>query len=87
MSFGNATRESLAVIWRRMSDAMGQPRRHCFIQQHHRLIAQHAAGGYPLAPAPSLRVRAEAGFESLPEYFALVTGATAAPRSAQPVSV
>jgi MoaA/NifB/PqqE/SkfB family radical SAM enzyme len=74
MSFGNATREPLARIWTRMSDAMGNPRRQCFIQKHHRLLTQHTASGFPLKPETSLRVCAEAGFEPLPDYFALVTG-------------
>lgn len=74
MSFGNAVGEPLEAIWDRMTTAMGNPRRHCFIQKHHRLIASHAQGGYPLAPEESRKVCAEAGQEALPDYFALVTG-------------
>lgn len=75
LSFGNCTRESLAAIWTRMNDALGNPRRHCFIQQHHALIARHAQGHYPLPCETSLRVCREAGFEPLPDYFQMVTGA------------
>lgn len=75
MSFGHVLREPLPAIWNRMNDAMHNPRRHCFIQKHHGLIARHAVGQYPLQPEASLRVCAEAGAEPLPDYFAWVTGA------------
>ena len=74
LSFGNVTREPLPVIWERMNDSMGNPRRDCFIQKHHRLISQHAAGGYPLPPELSQQICAQAGKEPLPDYFALITG-------------
>ena len=72
MSFGNAAREPLDVIWSRMSGAMGNPRRHCFIQAHYRLLLKH--GGFPLPPDKSSLVCAEAGREALPDYFQLVAG-------------
>ena len=72
MSFGNAVREPLAAVWSRMSGAMGNPRRHCFIQAHHRLLLKH--GGFPLTPDQSCLVCAEAGREPLPDYFQFVTG-------------
>jgi MoaA/NifB/PqqE/SkfB family radical SAM enzyme len=76
LSFGNVTTTSLADIWRRMNLAMGDnPRRHCFIQRHHRLVAESADGqGFPLPPACSEAVCRAAGREPLPDYFALVTG-------------
>jgi MoaA/NifB/PqqE/SkfB family radical SAM enzyme len=70
MSFGNAARQPLDVIWSRMSEAMGNPRRHCFIQAHYRLLLKH--GGFPLPPDKSCLVCAEAGREPLPDYFQLV---------------
>jgi len=72
MSFGNAASQPLDVIWSRMSEAMGNPRRHCFIQAHHRLLLKH--GGFPLPPDKSCLVCAEAGREPLPDYFQLVAG-------------
>ena len=72
MSFGNAVREPLAAVWSRMSGAMGNPRRHCFIQAHHRLLLKR--GGFPLPPDQSCLVCAEAGPEPLPDYFQFVTG-------------
>jgi len=72
MSFGNAVREPLDIIWSRMSEAMGNPRRHCFIQAHYRLLLKH--GGFPLPPDKSCLVCAEAGREALPDYLQLVAG-------------
>jgi MoaA/NifB/PqqE/SkfB family radical SAM enzyme len=72
MSFGNAVREPLEAIWSRMSGAMGNPRRHCFIQAHYPLLLKH--GAFPLPPEKSCLVCAEAGREPLPDYFQLVTG-------------
>jgi MoaA/NifB/PqqE/SkfB family radical SAM enzyme len=74
MSFGNAAREPLELIWSRMSEAMGNPRRHCFIQAHHDLLLKHAGGHFPLPPEKSRLVCAEAGRGPLPDYFQLVTG-------------
>jgi len=74
MSFGNAAREPLALIWERMTAAFGAPRRRCFIQTHHGLLDKHAEGGVPLPLEASLRVCAEAGREPLPDYFKMVIG-------------
>ena len=75
LSFGNVTEKSLLSIWNTMNDAMVNPRRHCFIQKHHRLISKYATGQeYPLPPEISKKVCAEAGTEPFPDYFALVTG-------------
>lgn len=74
MSFGNAAREPLAQIWARMTDAMGNPRRHCFIQRHHALLWKHGGGEYPLSPEQSLAVCAETGREPLPDFFQLLAG-------------
>ncbi len=72
MSFGNARHEPLPAIWDRMTAAMGNPRRNCFVQSHHDLIAQHASGHFPLAPDESLCVCAKAGQGPLPDYFKLL---------------
>ena len=74
MSFGNAARQPLADIWSRMSEAMGNPRRHCLIQQNHTLLLKHGQGRFPLSPEQSLAVCAETGRVPLPDYFQLVTG-------------
>ncbi|HPC62502.1 MAG TPA: radical SAM protein [Verrucomicrobiota bacterium] len=74
MSFGNVTRAPLAQIWTTMSEAMGNPRRHCFIQRHYKLVRQHSQGRFPLPPDASLRVCAEAGREDLPDYFQQMLG-------------
>jgi MoaA/NifB/PqqE/SkfB family radical SAM enzyme len=72
LSFGNITNTSLLTIWEQMSDAMGEPRRHCFVQRHHRVIAQHAESGYPLTPEQSRKVCQQVGPEPLPDFFAMV---------------
>lgn len=75
LGFGNAAREPLETIWRRMNVAMGDnPRRDCFIRKHHACVACHASAGYPLPPDLSAAVCREAGAEPLPAYFAMVTG-------------
>ncbi len=75
MSFGNVRKQELKDIWRRMNRAMGDaPRRHCFIQKHHKLIASFAEKGYPLEPEQSEQVCRQAGSEPMPDYIALVTG-------------
>jgi MoaA/NifB/PqqE/SkfB family radical SAM enzyme len=74
MSFGNVGRVPLEQIWSQMSEAMGNPRRHCFIQQQHALLLKHGDGRFPLAPDQSLLVCAEAGREPLPDYFQLLSG-------------
>ena len=74
LGFGNIRSEPLAVSWERMNAAMGNPRRDCFIQKHHELIARHAEGGYPLPLERSLRVCEQAGHEPLPDYFKAILG-------------
>lgn len=74
MSFGNVTSENIVDIWNRMTGALGNPRRNCFIQRHHKLIEKYANRQYPLPMADSLRVCEEAGTEPLSDYFAMVTG-------------
>ncbi|MGD9366445.1 MAG: radical SAM protein [Desulfobacteraceae bacterium] len=74
LSFGNATSESLAAIWKKMNAAMGNPRRHCFIQKHHNLISEYKGHGFPIAPQISEKICREAGKEPLPDFFQLVTG-------------
>jgi hypothetical protein len=84
LSFGQVTQAPLAAIWDRMNDAMGNPRRHCFIQKHHSLIAQSSRTGYPLPLEQSQQVCAIAGKEPLPDYFALVTGTSKSQGDAPP---
>jgi MoaA/NifB/PqqE/SkfB family radical SAM enzyme len=74
MSFGRVASEPLALIWSRMNDAMGNPRRHCFVRKHHALISKYSNGTYPLSPDLSARVCAEAGQEELPDYFQQMLG-------------
>jgi MoaA/NifB/PqqE/SkfB family radical SAM enzyme len=75
LSFGNICREPIDSIWKRMSGAMGNPRRNCFIQKNHRLIREYAQNGdYPLKRETSLEICRRAGKEPMPDYFALVTG-------------
>lgn len=74
MSFGNITRVPLAEIWTTMSEAMGNPRRHCFVRTHHKLLLEHSQGRFPLAPETSLKVCAAAGREELPDYFQQMLG-------------
>lgn len=74
MSFGNAQDEDLKTIWGRMTAAMGNPRRNCFIRKNFRIIHKHSDGVYPVRPGTSLKICKEAGTEPLPDYFALVTG-------------
>ena len=71
LSFGSAADEPLADIWMRMNKAMGgAPRRHCFVQKNHDLIARHAADDqFPLSPEVSKEVLEKAGDEQLPDYF------------------
>jgi MoaA/NifB/PqqE/SkfB family radical SAM enzyme len=74
MSFGNADRVPLGQIWTEMSGAMGNPRRNCFVQKHYGLLVKHGNGCFPLTPAQSKIVCAEAGREPLPDYFQLLSG-------------
>lgn len=74
LSFGSLREEGLDVIWKRMSDAMRQPRRHCFIQTNATLVQRHATGrSLPLAHEVSCRIATEAPQEPLPDYFKVVT--------------
>ncbi len=76
MSFGNIAHEEFAAIWKRMTDAMGNPRRHCFIRKHHREINAlvNSSGEYPLSPQLSCRLCGEVEKEDFPDYFQMVTG-------------
>ena len=74
MSFGNVTQMPLARAWATMSEAMGSPRRHCFIRMNHALLLRHSDGKFPLPPEASLKVCAEAGKEELPNYFQQMLG-------------
>lgn len=72
LSFGNLTEEPLAVVWRRMIDAMGRPRRHCIVQKHHALFDEYAGRGFPVPPPTSIEVAARIPPEPLPDYYAMV---------------
>lgn len=75
LGFGSLRDEPLDKIWLRMNKAMGDnPRTHCFIQKHHRLVNQHAAEGFPLSVETSQKICDEVGAEPMPGYFAMVTG-------------
>lgn len=74
LSFGNVASAPLDPIWREMNEAMGNPRRHCFIRKNHSLVMKHCNGGFPLAPDLSRKVCAEAGPEKLPDFFQHMLG-------------
>lgn len=74
MSFGNITAQPMETIWERMTAAMGNPRRHCFIQKHHDLLLKHGGGHFPLSPEQSEAACHEAGQEDLPDYFQQIMG-------------
>ncbi len=76
LSFGNIGRESLETIWRRMNDALGEPRRECFVRCHAKRIAERTreTGEYPLSPETSCSLCKEIGFGTLPDYFRIATG-------------
>lgn len=81
LSFGNVQDEPLANIWQRMTDAMRQPRRNCFIQTNAALIRRYAEGhGFPLPTEVSLRILAESPEEPLPDYFQQATKPFGFPR-------
>ena len=71
-----AGKESLETIWRRMNDALGEPRRECFVRCHAKRIAERAreTGEYPLSPETSCSLCKEIGFGTLPDYFRIATG-------------
>lgn len=74
LSFGNVLTEPLETIWRRMSIAMRQPRRYCFVQTNGEIVQRQADGnGFPLPKELSCRIAAEAREDGLPDYFAVVT--------------
>ena len=76
LSFGNLAAEPLAAIWERMTTALGEPRRECFLRSHADLIEHYAdaTGEYPLAPETSCALCREVGYGTLPDYFRLTTG-------------
>lgn len=76
LSFGNVASAPLAELWARMNAAMGNPRRHCFVQRHRELLRRFAGEGaaLPLPPETSEAVCRAAGPEDFPDYFQLVTG-------------
>lgn len=78
LSFGNLRREALSTVWRRMNDALGEPRRDCFIRRHADAINAKVqqTGEYPLSPRHSCELCREVGFGTLPDYFRMVTGQT-----------
>jgi len=74
LSFGNVLNERLAVVWNRMTSAMGSMRCHCFMKANTALIRRHAGGEqFPLPPDMSCAIAAEAPCGPLPDYFQKVT--------------
>ena len=59
-------------------DALGEPRRDCFIRRHAGAINAKVqqTGEYPLSPQHSCELCREVGFGTLPDYFRMVTGQT-----------
>lgn len=77
LGFGSVANDSFKSIWDCMTEAMGNPRRHCFIQTHHKLIGEYADRHQaPYSPEISKEICKRAGFEPLPDYFAMVCGTT-----------
>ena len=76
MSFGCVEKQPLVEIWERMTKAMHNPRRNCFVQKNHKIIQKyyHETGELPLSPEISEKICAEAGTEPFPDYFKMVTG-------------
>jgi MoaA/NifB/PqqE/SkfB family radical SAM enzyme len=75
LSFGNIRKESLEIVYDRMSSVLQQPRRNCFIQTNATLIQLNAFGHeYPLQPEMSMKIAAESPVESLPDYYQFVAG-------------
>lgn len=46
LSFGNAQKEKISVIWKRMNTAFVTPRTSCFMVQHHKLISKYLDDGF-----------------------------------------
>lgn len=76
LSFGNALKEPLEEIWNKMTAAMGNPRRHCFIQANHKLLGDYNSVEHPLPYDISKEICAKAGNEGLPDYFAAMMNQT-----------
>lgn len=76
MTFGCIEEQPLAEIWERMSTAMHNPRRNCFVQKNYRIIQKHHQKNseLPLSPEISEEICREAGREDFSDYFAMVTG-------------
>ncbi|OLA79970.1 MAG: hypothetical protein BHW58_09555 [Azospirillum sp. 51_20] len=75
LSFGNVVREPLETVWLRMNEAFMLPRRHCFIQKNHRLIAEKIRADnmrVPLDVNSSLEICRQCPFDEMPDYFKTV---------------
>mgnify|MGYP000775172492 FL=1 len=75
LSFGNVVREPLETVWLRMNEAFTLPRRHCFIQKNHRLIAEKIRADnmrVPLDVNSSLEICRQCPFDEMPDYFKTV---------------
>ncbi len=73
LGFGKCTEEPLSVIWDRMTNALGHPRRKCIIQHYHEEIDRQIGTGIPAPPELSIRIARKFAPEPLPDYYAMVT--------------
>ena len=46
LSFGNAQKEDVKTIWKRMNDTFNKPRNHCFMLQNHKHIPKNKDDGF-----------------------------------------
>jgi len=46
LSFGNAQKEKISVIWKRMNTAFNKPRNSCFMVEHHKYISKRLDDGF-----------------------------------------
>jgi MoaA/NifB/PqqE/SkfB family radical SAM enzyme len=68
LSFGNVAKESLDVIWDRMTAAMKHPRKHCLIQRQTALILEAARQRTPAPLEVSLQTAAAFPDDDLPDF-------------------
>ena len=81
LSFGNVLSERLDVIWRRMSGALGLPRRYCFMKENVENVRRYAAThGVPLPAEISCQIAESSPFGPLPDYFKVATKPFGFPR-------
>ncbi|MDO5581015.1 MAG: radical SAM protein [Planctomycetia bacterium] len=69
LSFGNAMKEPLEIIWKRMSGALKHPRRHCMVQNQRELIQLAARSEVPAPVHTSLQTVEQFPEEDLPDFL------------------